>query len=826
MMNQRFCLNALATGLFIFVLTLTTQAGESGHRLWYRQPALYWNSQALHLGNGFMGASFFGGVETEKFALTEESIWTGKTFNGNWDEFGVNPGARNALGEIRRAVVEGDIRKADSLTQKHYLGTYDHFGSFSSVGDLNIKMMNHGMPHSNYTRELDLSKSLANVSYELDGVKYSREYFCSYPKNVLAIKLKSDQPGKVGFALYMDIIQEKYEVKVTENEYTVTGFVDGNHRKFQVKIKAIPYGGKAVQQTKLMGLTQPYWGIENADSVVLIINISTDYKLEWPAYKGTDPELKCSEIIQAAEMEGYEQLKKEHISDYTELYSRTKINLNSDETLNRLPTDERYQRYKNGQPDLGLKELVFNLGRYMIISSSRPGSLPANLQGKWNTFYTAPWSANYQANINIQEIYWPCGPVNLLECQVPYVDWTADLVHPGREVARLVYGTAGWVSHTTGNIWGHAAPSGGIPWGVYPLGSVWHCQHVWEQFTFSRDTSYLRNTAYPIIREATQFWLENLTAFGKYSIIAPSVSAEHGAYIDSDEEIHESYSRDQGKNKFNLPGAYQDAQMLRDLFVMCREAATVLNTDKALIRKVRAAEKKLLPHKIGKHGQLQEWYDDIDSPEDRHRHISHLYAVCPGNQIHPLITPELAEAAKVSLNMRGEGRFPDYDSASGGNWSMAWRIWCWARLMDGNRANRVFDQMLREQGFENLLTFQHAGYPMGRPDLFREPDNLFLHVQLDASASTPGFMAEMLLQSHLGEIILLPALPKEWESGSIYGLKARGGYVVDMKWENNKLIKATIRGNTENAPKIRVVDMVVDPGKDARVEYVMGNDER
>jgi len=809
------------SGIILFVFTYSVYASELNHNLWFSQPARYWNSQALHLGNGFIGASFFGGVEAEKFALTEGSIWTGKTFGGNWEEFGVNPEAVKYIDDIRKAVVEGEIGKADSLTQKYYLGTYDHFGSFSSVGELNIKMLNHGMLYSGYVRELDLSKSLGSISYQLDGVNYSREYFCSYPKNVLAMKFRADQPEKVGFALYMDVVQERYEVDVTEDEYTVTGFVDGGDRKFQVKIKAIPYGGRPVQRTKLMGVSKSYWGIENADSVILILTISTDYKQEWPDYKGTDPELKCGEILQTAQYAGYERLKKEHIEDYSELYSRTQIDLNSNEALNRLPTDERFHRFKKGEQDLGLKELVFNLGRYLIISSSRPGSLPANLQGKWNCFFTAPWSANYQANINIQEIYWPCGPVNLLECQVPYVDWTADLVKPGREVAKRVYGTEGWISHTTGNIWGHAAPSGDIPWAVYPLGSVWHCQHIWEQFAFSRDTSYLKNRAYPIIREATLFWLENLTEFGKYYIVAPSVSAEHGEYVESGGEIHESYSRDRSKNKFNLPGAYQDAQMLRDLFSMCREAAEVLDTDKAFIRKVIAAQKKLLPHKTGQYGQLQEWYHDIDSPHDRHRHISHLYAVCPGNQIHPLTTPELAGAAKISLNMRGEGRFPDFDSASGGNWSMAWRIWCWARLMDGDRANRIFDMLLREQGFENLLTFQHAGYPMGRPDLFREPENLFLHFQLDASASTPGFMAEMLLQSHLGEIILLPALPKEWESGSIKGLQARGGYSVDMEWKNGKLKKATISGNVKKAPKIRIAELLIDPEQDARVEYVL-----
>ncbi|MDD4225419.1 MAG: glycoside hydrolase family 95 protein [Mariniphaga sp.] len=812
--------NQIFIGLFIFSFFVAVSVNGQNHRLWYQQPAKYWNSQALHLGNGFIGASFFGGVEEEKFTLTEGSIWRGGPFRGDWEEFGVNPEANKYLEVIRQAVVDGDVRKADSLTQKYYLGQNKLYGAFSTIGDLNLKMMNHGMPHTNYVRELDLSKSLGHVSYVLDGVNYSREYFCSYPKNVLVMKLKADQPGKVGFAMYMDIIQERYNVDISADEYTVTGFVDGGDHKFQMKIRAVPYGGSPVQRTKLMGLANPYWGIQDADSVVLFINISTDYIQEWPNYKGSDPAVLCESAIRTAENAGYNALKNEHVADYVELYARTQIDLNSRDELNRMPTDKRYQRFKAGEQDLGLKELVFNLGRYMIISSSRPGSLPANLQGKWNAFYTAPWAGNYQANINIQEIYWPCGPTDLLECQIPYIDWTADLVKPGREVAKRVYGTDGWISHTTGNIWGHAAPDGSIPWGVYPLAPVWHCQHLWEQFTFSQDLSYLKNIAYPIIKEATSFWLQNLTKFGKYYIVAPSISAEHGAHVDLGEEILDSYERNSSRNLFNIPGAYQDAQMLRDLFEMYREAAEVLDVDKAFVKQVRAAQKKLLPHKIGKYGQLQEWYEDIDSPEDRHRHISHLYAVCPGNQIHPLTTPELAEAAKVSLNMRGEGRFPNYDAASGGNWSMCWRIWCWTRLMDGNRANKIFDQMLREQGFENLLTFQQAGWAGDRPDLFREPENLFLNFQLDGSASTPGFMAEMLLQSHLDEIILLPALPEEWENGSVKGLKARGNFSIDISWENGELTDAQIKSNSGNIPKIRLVDKYVDPQKDNRIRLI------
>jgi alpha-L-fucosidase 2 len=334
------------------------------------------------------------------------------------------------------------------------------------------------------------------------------------------------------------------------------------------------------------------------------------------------------------------------------------------------------------------------------------------------------------------------------------------------------------------------------------------------------DTAYLEEIAYPIIKEASRFWLENLVEYQEYLIVAPTISAEHGAYL-REEEIEANYSVDSyNRVCFNIPGASQDAQMIRDLFDMCIAGSEILGSDHPFRDSVRSFSDRSTPHRIGKYGQLQEWLEDIDSPEDHHRHISHLYAVCPGTDIHPLTTPELAEAAKVSLDMRGDGRFPESDRASGGNWSRAWRIWCWTRLMDGERANKIFTEMLTEEGFENLTTFQHAGWGSGREDQYQEPEGLYLHFQLDGSATTPGFMAEMLLQSHLEELILLPALPSEWSSGSITGLKARGGYEVDISWEKGELVKATIRGGSDKVPVIRVVDTPVDPRKDKRITFV------
>jgi len=794
---------AVVTSLIAALILACTQKPETqNQKIWYSYPAEYWNSQSLHLGNGYVGASFFGGVGREQFALTEGSMWTGGPFRGDWEEWGVNPGARENIEVIRQAVLDGDFPRADSLTAEHYLGWNALFGHFSSIGDLNLRMDHGEQAVKAYTRQLDLANSLGSVTYNLKGINYHREYFCSYPNNVLAMKFAADKPAAVGFELQMDIIQDEYELELGDHTFTVSGIINGGAgRKFQVKILLLPYGGEITAGERSMAVHQ-------ADSVVLLLSAATDYKQEYPHYRGVDPTITCAAILEEAGKLGYDKLRATHIKDYRDLYDRVKIDLDSDPSLNSLPTNVRWERMKKGEKDTGLKEVVFNLGRYLIISASRPATLPANLQGKWNTFYTPPWTGNYQANINIQEIYWPCGPVNLLECQEPYVEWTRDLVIPGREMAKQVYGTKGWISHTIANIWGHTAPVGNIPWGVYPLAPVWHCQHLWEQYNFSMDTVFLEETAYPIIKEASLFWLENLVEYQDYLIVAPTISAEHGAMLEKFKRVC-----------YNMP-SYQDAQMIGDLFFMCIRSSEILNRDPIFRDSVRQYAARLLPPRIGKHGQLQEWFEDIDSPGDRHRHISHLYALCPGTDIHPLSTPELAEAAKVSLNMRGDGRFIDAEPASGGNWSRAWRIWCWTRLMDGDRANKIFTEMLTEEGFENLTTFQHASYAMGRKDLFQEPDSLYLHFQLDGSATTPGFMAEMILQSHLGEIILLPALPSEWRSGSMTGLRARGGYTVDVAWDKGSLVEATIRGGSGKIPRIRVIDSYVDPVSDRRISYI------
>ncbi|MGK7397641.1 MAG: glycoside hydrolase family 95 protein [Candidatus Cyclobacteriaceae bacterium M3_2C_046] len=779
--------------------------------LWYNYPATYWNSQALHLGNSYFGASFFGGIETETFSLSEKSMWEGQPARGNWEKAGVNPRALPSLPAIRTAVVQGKTQLADSLITHNFFGDWDYYGHFTSIGDFKINFQHKAGKPEDYIRSLDLANALGSVSYRIGDINYHREYFCSYPDQVLAIKITAGKPAQINLSLVMNIMQDSSRKTVQGNMLSVRGYINKNKRPFQVMVEVRPKGGEiGVQRGHLM--------VKGSDEVVLLLTTATNYQMEYPDYRGEDPEIRTRAVLEKISQTSYATMKQKHLQDYHRLYQSVKFKIDGDPDLEALPTNQRFQKLRQGSMDPGYKELAFNLGRYMIISASRPNSLPANLQGVWNTFKVAPWAGNYQSNINIQEIYWSCGPTNLDECQQPYIDWIENLAISGREVAKRVYGTGGWVSHTTGNIWGHAAPIGDHPWGMYPLGAAWHCQHVWDHFAFTLDTLYLRQQAYPLLKDASVFWLQNLIPFQSYLITAPSVSAEHGAMM-TDSGLNPAF-HDQKSDRYHysLPGIYQDMQMIRDLFANTAKAADMIG-DYNFADSLRQTSKRLLPAKIGKYGQLQEWYQDIDHPEGHHRHIGHLYAVAPGNQISPFTTPELAQAAKVSLNLRGDGRYPEQELASGGNWSRAHRMWCWIRLLDGNRANKILSQILTEQGFENVLTHQHADYHWNRPDLYQE-DGLFLHFQLDASASIPGAITEMLLQSHLDELHLLPALPDEFANGSISGIKARGGYRVDLLWENHQLKKAVIYSKIRQKPVIRVKGRLINPDKESNIEIV------
>ena len=783
---------------------------SNNHKLWYTYPGEHWNSQGMHLGNGYFGATFLGGVEEEIFSITDASMWSGGPANGDWERAGVNPKAKQSLPKIRRAVLDGEIALADSLVRTEFLGQSELYGYFTSIGDLFFEFPSETEAYSSYHRELDLAQSLGRVSFRKSNTLFSREYLCSYPDKVLVLKFSSDQQNAIDLNLGARIVQDSSAIFISEDEFQIQGFINGNNRPFNVLVRVKKNGGE-------LGQIKNKLTLRDANSAEFYVTMATNYNLEYPEYIGADPAVTNQKALADAMLKSFDELKSVHIQDYTQLYDRVRLDLPGDSRIEKLPTNERFERLKAGGTDPGYKEMAFNLGRYMVISASRPGTLPANLQGVWNVFNVAPWAGNYQSNVNLQEIYWSCGPLNLPECQQSYIDWIENLAISGREIAKRVYGTDGWISHTIGNIWGHAAPTGSLIWGMYSMGSAWHCQHVWDQYAFTQDKKYLNDQAYPLLRDASIFWLENLIPYEGYYITSPTVSAEHGA-LKTENGLNPAFHDKRSKKYlFNIPGVYQDMEMLWDLFTNTAKAATILGETEFADSLIGTRE-KLLPLKIGKHGQLQEWYPDIDDPECHHRHIAHLYAVAPGRQIHPTTTPDLAEAAKKSLDMRGDGRFPEQELAAGGNWARAHRMWAWTRLMDGERANKIMTELLTEQGFENGLGYQHAPYG-GEPKMFRESDEMFCHFQLDASGALPGCLAEMIVQSHMGEIHLLPALPKEFATGRISGVQARGGYTADVEWKNGELVAAKIYGREGSLPRIRLKNDIVDIAQDKRIRF-------
>ena len=768
---KQFLSNSLLLLIFVSFSFSPSLAQSPNEVLWYDYPATDWKTQALHVGNGFMGISFYGGYKQERFDVAEKTFWTGGPGEFPEYNYGIIPGGAEHIGEIRDAVLREDYKTVDQLAAKHLVGEGKGFGAFSMVGKLILDFEDNGEV-SGYRRSLDLSQSLATVEYSQNDVFFKRTYFCSYPDKVFVVKLTADKPGKLSVTISNELTHDVEKIITTAKSIDISGEIKGNKMKYAVAVHVEQKGGQAEKGADRISIKQ-------ADEIVIYYTIATEYSAEKPLFKGEDPVAKTKSIIQKASITGYENIIQKHIADYQDLYLKTKLTVDGDSESEKLPTNKRWELLKGeNADDAGLKVLLYNLGKYLIISASRPGTLPSNLQGVWNTFEWAPWNGNYQSNINLQMMYWGCGPTGLTSCQEAYNDWIGRLVEPGRKVARSYYGTKGWVSHSTGNPWHYVAPGGDILWGLYPLGAAWHCRSMWDYYLYTLDNKFLSQKAYPIIKEAAQFWLENLIEFKGYYIAAPTVSAEHG--VELGPGGFAPYSTTNGEdnhNKILCVPSFQDIQMITDLFDITIEAAERLKTDSDFIVKVKEARGKLMPQKIGKYGQLQEWYYDVDNPRDRHRHHAHLYALFPGNQIDA--TGELAEAAKVSLNMRGEGFFGKKWPHAGGNWSCAWKIWLWARLGDGERADKIFNHLITNVGYENMMGSQSN------------------NMQVDASMSMPGFISEMLLQSHHDEIHLLPALPYCFSTGEIKGIVARGGFTVDMKWENTNLVEVTIHSSTE-----------------------------